>query len=58
MTQTSGASRREIANTYLAVIARSAATKQSIFPLCRSMDCFASLAMTIWKIARRWLFEN
>jgi hypothetical protein len=28
------------------VIARSKATKQSILPLCRKMDCFASLAMT------------
>jgi hypothetical protein len=31
----------------LGVIARSEATKQSIYPLCRDMDCFASLAMTI-----------
>jgi hypothetical protein len=23
------------------------ATKQSIYPLCRDMDCFASLAMTV-----------
>jgi hypothetical protein len=29
------------------VIARSEATKQSIHPLCRAMDCFASLAMTV-----------
>jgi hypothetical protein len=28
------------------VIARSEATKQSILYFCRSMDCFASLAMT------------
>jgi hypothetical protein len=28
------------------VIARSEATKQSIYPLCRDMDCFAALAMT------------
>ncbi len=28
----------------------SAATKQSIHPLCRAMDCFASLAMT----GREW----
>ena len=28
------------------VIARSEATKQSILPLCRALDCFASLAMT------------
>jgi hypothetical protein len=26
----------------------SVATKQSIYPLCRGMDCFASLAMT-WR---------
>src|ERR1700738_4508361 len=31
------------------VIARSEATRQSIYPLCRSMDCFASLAMTWWR---------
>jgi hypothetical protein len=56
MTQTSDASRREIAKLYLPVIA--SAAKQSIFPLCRAMDCFhlrsssyggqvASLAMTV-----------
>jgi hypothetical protein len=28
------------------VIAKSAATKQSSYPLCRAMDCFASLATT------------
>jgi hypothetical protein len=39
MTQTSGALRREIAKLYLPVIA--SAAKQSIFPLCRAMDCFA-----------------
>ena len=37
---TGGAARLE------AVIARSEATKQSILPLCRALDCFASLAMT------------
>jgi hypothetical protein len=47
----SGASRREIAGVYFAVIARSEATKQSILSLC-PMDCFASLAMTVW------LFDN
>jgi hypothetical protein len=25
------------------------ATRQSNFPLCRAMDCFASLAMTVWR---------
>jgi hypothetical protein len=29
-----------------AVIARSEATKQSIYPLCDALDCFAALAMT------------
>src|SRR4051812_41884411 len=29
------------------VIARSAATKQSILSLCGKIDCFASLAMTV-----------
>jgi hypothetical protein len=31
------------------VIAKSAATKQSIHLLCRDLDCFASLAMTVLK---------
>jgi hypothetical protein len=31
---------------WLFVIARSEATKQSIFPFCCAMDCFAALAMT------------
>src|ERR1700681_1658584 len=44
--KTPGASRRGIAKLYLSVIARSEATKQSSYPLCREMDCFASLAMT------------
>jgi hypothetical protein len=38
--------RERDAKLYLAVIARSEATKQSIHPLCRNVDCFASLAMT------------
>jgi len=33
-----------------AVIARSEATKQSILSLSGKMDCFASLAMTIYDI--------
>ena len=37
---------RHCARDTPAVIARSDATKQSILPLCRAMDCFASLAMT------------
>jgi len=48
--QTSGASRREIAELHLTVIASEA--KQSISPRKERMDCFASLAMTIP------LFEN
>ncbi len=44
----SGASRRENAKArHESVIARSEATKQSILPLQREMDCFASLAMTL-----------
>jgi len=49
-----GALRREGANAYLDdddVIARSGATKQSILPLCGTMDCFASLAMTAYTTA-------
>jgi hypothetical protein len=51
----SGASRREVAESYLAVIAcdkreafvqGSDATKQSTLSLRGEMDCFASLAMT------------
>ena len=40
-----------------AVIARSEATKQSSSPLCRTMDCFASLAMTA-RIVRPWEYGN
>jgi hypothetical protein len=29
-----------------AVVARSEATKQSIYPLCHALDCFAALATT------------
>jgi hypothetical protein len=50
----SGASRREIADAHLLVIARSEATKQSILTVALAMDCFASLAMTV----SDWLFEN
>jgi hypothetical protein len=39
--------RGEIAEPYLAVIARSEATKQSILALLGKVDCFASLAMTV-----------
>src|SRR4051794_15632224 len=44
--KTSGGLRRENANAYFEVIARSEATKQSILSLRGGMDCFASLAMT------------
>ena len=55
---------------YINVIARSEATKQSILPLRREMDCFAEpvigrrfaptrwLAMTISILLVSWLFEN
>jgi hypothetical protein len=36
---------RDKADVYLAVIARSEATKQFILSMCGEMDCFASLAM-------------
>jgi hypothetical protein len=39
----SGAVRGEIAELHLAVIARSEATKQSIFSLHGAMDCFAAM---------------
>jgi hypothetical protein len=45
--KTSGASHREKAESFLNVIARSEATKQSILSLRGEMDCFASLAMTV-----------
>jgi len=32
--------------------------KQSILSLRRTMDCFASLAMTVSKLLAIWLFEN
>jgi hypothetical protein len=38
----------------ISVVARSVATKQSGYPLCRAMDCFASLAMT-WISASYWI---
>jgi hypothetical protein len=46
----SGALRRGVASAYLDfhVIARSEATKQSILSLRGTMDCFASLAMTVY----------
>ena len=34
-------------SAFNSVIARSEATKQSIYRLCRTMDCFAALAMTV-----------
>jgi hypothetical protein len=43
----SDASRRENADLYLLVIARSKATKQSIVTIVPAVDCFASLAMTV-----------
>jgi hypothetical protein len=66
----SGASRREIAGVWLDVIARSAATKQSIVTVALAVDCFAEpvigrrfaptrwLAMTVAKPLASWLFEN
>jgi hypothetical protein len=66
----SGASRRENAESYLAVIARSEATKQSTLASYCHMDCFAEpvigrrfaptrwLAMTTSKHLARWLFET
>ena len=47
----SGASRRGMVDSYLVVIARSEATKQSTLLFCRAMDCFASLAMTFGVLA-------
>jgi hypothetical protein len=43
----SGAVRRGNEKPHLAVIASSEATKQSILSFYCSMDCFASLAMTV-----------
>src|ERR1700687_2821096 len=51
--QNSGASRRENADVCLNVIARSEATKQSIFTIVPAMDCFAPLAMTVSKRSRQ-----
>jgi hypothetical protein len=41
--------RGEIAKLYQAVIARSVSDEAIQLSFCRSMDCFASLAMTAWK---------
>src|SRR5205809_6452691 len=46
------AGRREIGHaiaSLMFVIARSEATKQSILSFRGEMDCFASLAMTVWR---------
>jgi hypothetical protein len=43
-THNPGASRRGNADAFLAVIARSEATKQSILSLCGEMDCFVASA--------------
>jgi hypothetical protein len=52
--QSPGETRRGNAEVcFHAVIARSEATKQSILPLRRTMDCFASLAMTLLGSERR-----
>jgi len=47
----SGALRGEVVNARLAVIA--SAAKQSILSLRGKMDCFAALAMTVYKLNRR-----
>ena len=49
---------REIAKLCLGVFARSEATKQSSFLSCGSMDCVASLAMTMQSPLPTRLFEN
>jgi hypothetical protein len=43
----SGASRRGIADACSTSLRGAKRTKQSILPLCRVLDCFASLAMTV-----------
>src|SRR4051812_23326723 len=45
--QTSGAMRRENGKLYPPSLRGALATKQSTYPLCRAMDCFAALAMTV-----------
>src|SRR6266567_3782472 len=46
--KTSGVTRREIAKLYPPSLRGALATKQSILSLRGDMDCFASLAMTVW----------
>jgi hypothetical protein len=53
----SDASRRENADAYRAVIARSEATKQSMSPRKERMDCFA-FARNDDPKDLAWLFEN
>src|SRR5271163_4113124 len=49
---------KSVVRCFETVIARSEATKQSIFPLCRTMDCFAALAMTDTLVRLHELFRN
>jgi hypothetical protein len=49
---------REVVFRTISVIARSEATKQSSYPLCREMDCFASLAMTGLENEQRQLIKR
>jgi hypothetical protein len=53
--QTSGASRREIAESHLDVIARSVATKQSILSWRGEMDYFAEPVIGRRFAPTRWL---
>jgi hypothetical protein len=50
--QSSGASYRENAKLHLPSLRGALATKQSIYPLRRGMDCFAALAMTVLDVRR------
>jgi hypothetical protein len=69
LVQNSGASRRESADAYLDVIARSdssavaqpakAESDEAIHvTFVPAVDCFAPLAMTVSKFLACWLFEN
>src|SRR5882757_7666810 len=55
--QTSRGLRGEIAESWLVVIARSNATKQSTSSPCGLMDCFACARNDALETTRSWLFE-
>src|SRR5580692_9757241 len=56
--QTSDALRREIAKLFLHSPSLRAKRSNPLFLSCCTMDCFASLAMTVLQSFAPWLFEK